>query len=183
MIFRLSQALSSKIKCGTLGGLPLDENPVADWSAHLFAAGRTQYIMMSNTQSLYSTVMLAKGVTTGDKFLERAVSAIREFLELDGRESVYRRLIEPGCESARFAKALNRSVTGSMNDLIRHAAHWLAEGEATPSNVGFRLNDVFLSSLARSKAMPYGKPRSAFDEMLNASNQSGEKPRSTGPDR
>lgn len=37
MIFRLSQKLNTKIKAGTLRALPLDENPLADWSAHLFA--------------------------------------------------------------------------------------------------------------------------------------------------
>ena len=38
MIFRLSQKLNAKIKAGTLRMLPLDENPFADWSAHLFVA-------------------------------------------------------------------------------------------------------------------------------------------------
>ena len=43
MIFRLSQKLNTKIKAGALRALPLHENPFADWSAHLFVAGRTQY--------------------------------------------------------------------------------------------------------------------------------------------
>jgi hypothetical protein len=33
--------------------MPLDENPYADWSCHLFTADRTQYIILSNTASLY----------------------------------------------------------------------------------------------------------------------------------
>ena len=49
MIFRLSQKLNDKIKAGTLPALPLDDNPLADWSAHLFLADRTQYILLSNT--------------------------------------------------------------------------------------------------------------------------------------
>jgi hypothetical protein len=60
MIFRLSQKLNTKIKAGTLPALPLDKNPIADWSAHLFVADRTQYILLSNTKSLYSTVMFGK---------------------------------------------------------------------------------------------------------------------------
>jgi hypothetical protein len=44
MIFRLSQKLADKIKAGTLAALPPDENPLADWSAHLFVAARTQYV-------------------------------------------------------------------------------------------------------------------------------------------
>src|SRR5437763_13950728 len=49
MIFRPTQKLSAKIKAGTLNTLPLDENPFADWSAHLFLAARTQYILVTNT--------------------------------------------------------------------------------------------------------------------------------------
>jgi len=52
MIFRLSQKLNTKIKTGALAALSLDENPFADWSAQLFVADRTQYILLSNTKSL-----------------------------------------------------------------------------------------------------------------------------------
>ncbi len=121
MIFRLSQKLNTKIKAGALRALPLHENPFADWSAHLFVAGRTQYVLLSNTKSLYSTVMYGKGVTTDSHFIERALGGIREFTEADGQAFVYHRLIVPATASVRFAKALDRSVTGSMNDLIKHA--------------------------------------------------------------
>ena len=77
MIFRLSQKLNAKIKAGTLRTLPLNENPFADWSAHLFVAGRTQYILLSNTMSLFSTVMHGKGITNEKTFIERALSSLR----------------------------------------------------------------------------------------------------------
>ena len=57
MIFRLSQKLNSKIKAGTLPALPLHKYPFADWSADLFVSERTQYILLCNTKSLYSTVL------------------------------------------------------------------------------------------------------------------------------
>jgi hypothetical protein len=44
MILRLSHALGSKIKAGTLQPMPLDANPYADWSCHLFTADRTKYL-------------------------------------------------------------------------------------------------------------------------------------------
>ena len=43
--------------------MPLDGNPFADWSANLFVADRTQYILLSNTRPFYSTVMYGKGIT------------------------------------------------------------------------------------------------------------------------
>src|SRR5450755_1309087 len=97
MIFRLSQKLNTKIKAGTLPTLPLNENPLADWSAHLFVAGRTQYILLSNTKSLYSTVLYGKGITNDGQFIDRALTSLREFMACDGLESAYRRFIVPAC--------------------------------------------------------------------------------------
>jgi hypothetical protein len=161
MIFRLSQKLATKIKAGVLRTLPPHENPLADWSAHLFVVGRTQYLLVSNTRSLYSTVLYGKGVTTDRHLTERALGGLREFLGADGQALAYRRHIAPATASVRFAKALDRSVTGSMNDLIRHATHWLAVGDQSPFDVGFRLNDIPMSALA-SGGSAYGKPRDAF---------------------
>ncbi len=148
-----------------MGALPLDESPVADWSSHLFLAGRTPYVLLSNTRSLYSTLLLGKGITTERHYTERALSGIRELLAANGQEGAYRRFIAAAA-SVRFAKALDRSVTGSMNDLMRNAAAWLAEGALSPHDVGARLNDTLLSALARSKSAPYGKPRDAFKELV-----------------
>ena len=89
MIFRLSQKLTAKIEAGPLATVPLDENPFADWSAHLFVAGRTQYILLSNTKSLYSTVMFGRGITDDRRFIERALGNIRDFMVDDGQEFVY----------------------------------------------------------------------------------------------
>ena len=84
MIFRLSEKLNTKIKAGKLTDMPLDETPYADWSCHLFTADRTQYIILSNTKSLYSCVMYGKGITNDGVFIERALSTIREFMADDG---------------------------------------------------------------------------------------------------
>lgn len=167
MIFRLSKKLSAKIKAGTLPVLPLDESPLADWSAALFVARRTQYILLSNTPSLYCTVMPGKGIADDGDFTDRALGSIREFLQHNGQEAAYERLIAPAGATVRFARALSRSVTGSMNEITRHAAHWLAEDDLSPHEVGVRLNDILLSALARSESFRYGKPREAFQALLD----------------
>jgi hypothetical protein len=165
MIFRLSKKLIDKIKAGTVAALPLDENPLADWSAHLFVAGRTQYILLSNTKSLYSMVMYGKGITSEGQFIERALGSIREFMEADGHRAAYERFIAPASATVRFAKALNRSVTGSMNDMTKHAAYWLAEGDVSPFDIGFRLKAIPMSAL-KHDGSAYGFPREAFKELV-----------------
>ena len=143
----------------------LDENPLADWSSHLFLADRTQYILVSNTKSLYSSVMYGKGITDDGRFIQRALSNLREFMEEDGLEFVYRRIIAPASGTVRFARALDRVVTGSMNELIKYATILLVGGELSPFDVGFRLNDSLLSASAASGAEEYGTPREAFKRL------------------
>ena len=166
MSFRLSQKLNAKIKAGTLATLPLHENPIADWSAGLFLVGRLQYILLTNTKSLYSTVLPGKGVTDENAFSERARSSIREFMEAQGQQAVYERFIAPASESVRFAKALNRSVTGSMNDMTKHAAYYLAAGDVSLSEIGTRLNGIPMTAL-KHDGSTHGIPRDAFKAMVD----------------
>ena len=167
MILRLSQKLCTKIKTGALPTMPLDENPFADWSAHLFIVDRTHYILLTNTKSLYSTVMTGQGITNDSRFIERSLSSIREFMEQDGQSVIHDRCIAPDSGTVHFAKALNRSVTSSMNELIRFATDLLMEDEHTPQNVGFKLNNFLLSACATCKSDKYGTPSEAFQVMVN----------------
>ena len=70
------------------------------------------------------------------------------------------RFIAPTSGTVSFAKALNRSVTGSMNDLIRFAKLWLTEDQMSPHDVGFKLNDIPMSALGNPRG--YGKPSEEF---------------------
>ena len=83
-------------------------------------------------------------------------------MKADGQEFVYRRFIAPASGTISFAKALNRSVTGSMNDLIIHAKMWLTEEDISLHDVGCKLNDIPFSSLK------YSKPREAFEALASS---------------
>ncbi len=84
MIFRLSQKLAKKIKAGTLQAMPLDDNPYADWSGHVFTADRTQYIILCNTKALYSCVMYGRGIRD-----ETGTHPFPNWYVLGGGNSVY----------------------------------------------------------------------------------------------
>jgi len=167
MIFRLSQKLAKKVKVGKLSEMPLAENPYADWSCHLFTAERTQYIIVCNTASMYSCVMYGKGITDDSRFIERALTTIREFMEDDGEQFAYRKHIKSDAESVSFAKALNRSVIGSINELVMVAEIHLIEGEMAPHEVGFKLNDFLLSAISAEAEYGYGKPKEAFKRLAS----------------
>ena len=156
MIVRLTAKLGKKIGVSPSRSLPPDANPFADWSAHLFTAERVQYIIITNTASLYSMVMYGKGITDDCTFLQRVTSYMGEFLRDDGHAFIFEKLIAPETARVSFSKTLNRAVTGSMNDLVFHGKILLIEGELCPYDVSFRLNEMPMSYLK------YVCPRMAF---------------------
>jgi hypothetical protein len=109
--------------------------------------------------------LFAKGITDASVFIDRALSGIREFMEADGHEDAFRRLVAPSVSSVQFAKALNRSVTGSMNDLVKLATYMLATGDLSPHDVGFKLNKTPMSALGFKQPL-CGMPRNAFEAMV-----------------
>jgi hypothetical protein len=159
MIIRVSAKLGKKIHLNPTETLPADENPFADWSAHLFTAERAQYILVTNTASLYSMVMFGKGIVNDGQFLDRVISSMSEFIRDDGHVFLYKRLIMPSTGLVRFSKALNKSVIGSMNDLVFQAKVYLIEETISPYEVSFKLNQTPLSILK------YANPREAFRNM------------------
>jgi hypothetical protein len=88
-------------------------------------------------------------------------------MEEDGQAFTYQRFIVPATGTTTFARALNRSIVGSMNELIKFAKHWLVEDDLSPHAVGRKVNNILLSSLARSKSESYWKPRRAFKQLLD----------------
>ncbi len=123
-------------------------NPYADWSANLFTAKRIQYIILTNTTSLYSILTLGRGITNEYEFAGRLKTVLEEQLRAAGFAFVWDRLISPEFSSGfRFSKSYSRSVTGSMNDMIHCAKFMLVEGESSPFDVSNELNWMPMSMI------------------------------------
>ena len=161
MIFRISAKLGKKIHVTPDRILPVDPNPFADWSANLFTVGRTQYVLVTNTISLYSMVMFGRGLRNDRLFLERARDSMSDVLRSAGHGSIFEKYIVPSMDDVRFSKALNRSVTGSMNDFIFQAKYELIEPELSLNEISFRLNESPMSYL------DYGLPKDVFQELAS----------------
>ena len=89
-------------------------------------------------------------------------------MEQDGYETEYLRFIAPATARVRFAKALDRTVTGSINELVQAAKYYLDDGERSPFDVAVELNELLLSAIAPSKADKYGRPREVFQEFVKS---------------
>ena len=141
--------------------IPFDKirNPLIDWNANLFTAQRIQYIILTNTVSLYSMVMYGRGITNDKQFIQEVSSYMREFMRIDGYKAIFKKYIEPLDQDIFFSKIIDRRVTGSMNDLVFQAKVHLNMGKLSPSDVSFRLNKSPMSYLN------YSCPKDAFREL------------------
>ncbi len=159
MILRLAHNLAKKIKETDLPVLPSDPNPYADWAARLFAADRSQYILITNSVSLYSVVIYGRGVADGNALIDKMMDMLRDVMDADGNRLLYEKQIAPQHASVSFSKAVARSVTGSMNDLVIQAKAHLVRNEISSYDLSFRLNEVPMAYLN------HRHPRDAFQSM------------------
>jgi hypothetical protein len=113
--------------------------------------------------------MYGQGISDAGRFIVRALSALREFMDADGLSDIDHESIAPSSAKVTFAKALNRKVTGSLNELVRLATFILESEEVAPHDVGFHLNGILLTALAWKEERPYGQPREAFLRLSNPS--------------
>jgi hypothetical protein len=58
MIFRLSRKLAKKLTIPSPKPAPADPNPFADWPARFSAADRTQYVIPTDTPSVYPSARM-----------------------------------------------------------------------------------------------------------------------------
>jgi hypothetical protein len=164
MIFRLTLKLAKKIGIDPLSTVPYDgnRNPVLDWNANLFTVHRTEYIILTNTASLYSMVMLGRGLTNDKQFVREALFYMQEFMTFDGNKVVYENIIEPESKRILFSKIIDRRISGSMNDLIFQAKVYLSEDPKPLFDVSSMINNSPMSYLN------YSNPNVEFHKLYFA---------------
>jgi hypothetical protein len=162
MILRVSNKLGKKIKAAPDTSLPMHDDPFLDWSGHVFRANRVQHIILTNTATLYSHVFLGRGITTPDAYEDRVRTELRAFLTAHGYRDLYVEHIAAEDEGAAFSKALNRSVIGSVNDMIFHAALHIEHYGRSLEAVEYRINILPMG------ALDMDSPAEAFHELSEA---------------
>lgn len=163
MIIRLTQKLAKKIhSTDALNTLELDNNPYIYWSANLFCVGRTQYILVTNTASLFSFIIYGRGITDNDCFIKTFLFSLEEFLKSTGNKEIFEKYIEPHTLRIMFAKSLNKAVTGSMNDFIYAAKCDMDVFNLSPHEISLRLIET------PKTLLKYNFPKEVFQTMKTA---------------
>ena len=160
MVIHVTHKLREKLNLAEVTTVPVAAGAHLRWYAHLFRAERVQYILTTNAASLYSVVMYGRGITDSDLFLRNWLVALREQLEGADMQMIYTRCIAPHTGSITFAKTEDRSVLGSMNDMVFHSQRRLERG-VVPSvwELGEWLNNMPYGALG------YGFPRKVFAQL------------------
>lgn len=156
MRYRLTTQLMADFQIASLPLLPLADDPLTDWTLRSFVTARKQYVIVTNTLTLYSALLPARGLRSDRQLFAQALVALRDVMDRDDLSMIYTRHISPHTEEVELSKALNRSVTSSMSDLILHAKDWLAAEECTQDITAERLNNIPFAPLK------YRTPREAF---------------------
>lgn len=159
MIIRLTQKLVRKLKTTPEVCLPPDPHPLADWTAHIFTVQGVQYIILTNSATLYSVVMYGRGISDDGVFIQRMFEGISEYMTAEGGGDLFQQGILPHAGRVVFSKTGDRRVLGSINDHVICAKVYLDDQmECSPFEAARRLNRTPMSLLS------YARPCDALRE-------------------
>jgi hypothetical protein len=129
------------------------------WYANMFRVDGVQYILTTNAASLYSVVIYGRGVTSPDTYLKLFLPALSEQLQSDTMQIIHKRCIEPYTSKIVLAKTEDRSVLGSMNDMVNVSKLKLGYDPISLSDLSHAINRIPFSALG------YGFPWEAFAQL------------------
>ena len=162
MIIRVTGKLAKQIGVTSLNTVPAAGNPFADWTCRVFTIEERELLMLiTNTASLYSLLAPANGLETVEQFDFGLIRYLERRMLTDGFETIFKKHVAPELGTMTFSKTLNRSVTGSMTDMIKLAGYMLVEDGDTLEQVTGKLNETPFG------ALDYEHPRDRFDELAN----------------
>jgi len=142
MIFRLTRRLAAKLGVEPVPSLPSAGNPLHDWTGHLFVAGSRQYIIVTNSVTLYSVVMHGGGCRNAGTFVGAFMGELSGVLDRDGLGLLSSRLIPDLSKNLVFCRASDRRVLGSINDFVFGAKVYIIEAGLPLLEVSRRLNQT-----------------------------------------
>ena len=119
---------------------------VADWCAHTFPVGRRSWLIFCNTASLYSVFAQAHRVTDGEALARRLRGMVLKVVRQSGFFS-QAEVLADALTDFQWAPIPDRSVLGSINELIWLAGTWLEDPGLTPEGLSKNVNRAPMSGI------------------------------------
>ena len=147
-----------------LGEVEEEASSIGEWYVHLFYFSRQKCLIFTNAGSLFSFVVHGvsrKDIKNIENLFRRELSRALFDENFNAQEM---KNIMDNINEAKFAKTANRSVLGSMNDLIRHYEYLksrsMVQGDMDDAGLQCEINKTPMS------ALKYDYPIERFKEMV-----------------
>ena len=116
MVFRLTKKLSEKLHLGKLARTETPEDG-STWHANLFRASGVQYIVLTESLTLYSLLISGRGIVDGAAFARIARQIVGAKFEEERWSHLLGNRVAFDTEEPIFLAAQDRSVIASINEI------------------------------------------------------------------
>jgi hypothetical protein len=123
---------------------------VSDWCAHTFLRGNEPWLIFCNTASLYPVFAGSAGVTDGESLARRLGGMVLGVLQTNGF-STQAKIFQRELTGFQFAPIPDRSVLGSVSELIWLADAWFDDVDLTPATLSHKLGKTPMSALGMNR--------------------------------
>ena len=116
--FRCTQKMFDELRIFRKSVGEPEDGFLGSWFAHIFKIGRKKCVLFMNDQTLYTVLLYGMKKKDFENLNRRFVSGLTANLLQDGFPSEVVASVGMACHPMAWGKTNNRSVLGSMNDLI-----------------------------------------------------------------
>ena len=155
MIIRVTSNLAKKINIKPLPDIGRDNAPHLDWHSNYFKLHIYQTIILTNSVSLISLVFRGAGISDQPTFTKTVIEHLVEYLRYWNLEPHSEIFSQINPNDIVLAKTDDRSVLGSMNDLVWLVKNHQLQGRFYLGDLSFQLNQTPMGMLGG--ALPFGR--------------------------
>ena len=160
MIIRFTQKLATKIKAPKLEYLEPSEEAILDWTANIFTAGKKQYILFTNSETLFSIIFPSAGINNSNKFIASLKNKLSEMFTLYRINSkVIDQLLD--FNSIEFSKNKDKSILGSMNEFVFQIKFYMSTWKLDSIQSTLKINSTIMGKIN------YDKPIDRFLKIID----------------
>ena len=143
MTFRFTAKARLKLKLPKLPTTEPASNLFDEWYVNVFyTRSKYKYFIATNAKTLFSVITPGAGVRDDSEYYGDFFHSLESLLKENDCSFIFHRLISPHISRATLSNAVNRSVLGSMNDLIFNAKYALEEELLSPHAASKSINEM-----------------------------------------
>lgn len=141
MIFKITQKVAKHFDIDELSSIENDSSNLNEWYTNIFNAGRYKYFITTNSETLYSVIMNFTGLKSDSDYLKHFFSRLHEHFTDLNCEQVFEEYIIPESKLIKFRKTDNKSILGSMLDIVKIAKYYLQIKELSVFDATNEINE------------------------------------------